>query len=187
MGLQTVLAGIALLVASGLLLLFFVAGNEAADRASNWFFLAFYALMAWTVVEVQRFYGDVNGFVWVVTIVALVALVVLIVSTLGVVLGIVQFTRVAIPTTVAFLVLMVWMLAVSVLIVIEGGLPAALGWFGIGVMAVSLVVVGLAVTDQAMMRGEKTPGPILNAAYGLILVGLTVWIVWLGAASTSVL
>jgi hypothetical protein len=175
-GLQTVLAGIALLVASGLLLLFFVAGNEAADRLSNWFFLAFYALMAWTVVEVQSFYGDVGGFVWVVTIVALVALAVLILSTLGVVLGLVEFTRVAIPTTVAFLVLMVWMLAVSILIVIEGGLPAALGWFGIGVLAVSLV-----------MRGEKTPGPILNAAYGLILVGLTVWIVWLGAASTSAL
>lgn len=182
MGPQTIVAGLALLAAAGLLIYFFATENETADKASNWFFLVFYGLMGWTVVEVHSVYIDVGDIVWVLTLVGLAALVVLFVSTLLIVLELVEFERLAMLTTGAFLVLMLWMLAISILIVTQGALPIALGWLGIGVMAVSLLVVGLAATDRKLMMGEKTPGPLLNTVYGLILVGLTVWIVWLGAA-----
>ena len=52
-------------------------------------------------------------------------------------------------------------------------------------MSVSVLVIGVAATDRELMMGEKTPGPGLNAVYGLILGGLTVWIVWLGAAPVT--
>ena len=185
MGAQTVIAGLALLMATGLLIYFFATENETADKASNWFFLVFYGLMAWTVAEVHRVYVEVGGFVWVLTIVGLAALAVLFVGTLLIVLNVIDFRRVAMVTTGAFLVVMLWMLAISILIVTQGGLPDALGWLGIGVMALGLVVIGVAATDRELMTGEKTPGPGLNAVYGLILVGLTVWIVWLGVAPVT--
>lgn len=184
-GAQTVIAGLALLVAAGLLIYFFATENETADKASNWFFLVFYGLMAWTVVEVHGVYVDVGAFVWVLTIVGLAALTVLFVGTLLIVLNVIDFRRVAMITTGAFLIVMLWMLAISILIVTQGGLPDALGWLGIGVMALSLAVVGIGAIDRQLMMGEKTPGPGLNTVYGLILVGLTVWIVWLGAAPVT--
>lgn len=182
MGPQTIIAGIALLAAAGSLVFFFVTENETADKASNWLFLIFYGLMAWTVVEVHLLYIDVGSFVWVLTVVGITALAVLFVSSLLIVLEVMGFEKVAMVTTVAFLVVMLWMLAISILIVTRGALPAALGWLGIGVMAVSLVVVGFTATDRELIMGEKMPGPALNTVYGLILAGLTVWIVWLGAA-----
>lgn len=185
MGLQTILAGIALLAAAGLLIAFFVTENEIADRASNWFFLVFYGLMGWTIVEVHDVYIDVGSFVWVLTVLGLAATAVLFIGTLLIVFELVDFRRVAMLTTLAFLVLMLWMLSVSVLVVTQGALPAGLGWLGIGVMAVSLIVVGLTATDREMIMGEKMPGPVLNAVYGIILAGLTVWIIWLGAATLT--
>lgn len=182
MGLQTILAGIALLAAAGSLIFFFVTENETADKASNWFFLVFYVLMAWTVIEVHNLYIDVGSFVWVLTVVGMAALAVLFVGTLLIVLDMIGFEKIAMVTTVAFLVVMLWMLAISILIVAQGALPEALGWLGIGVMAISLIVVGFTATDRELMMGEKMPGPALNSVYGLILAGLTAWIVWLGAA-----
>jgi len=185
MGVHTVVAGLAMVVASGFLFYFFATGNENADKASNWFFLVFYGLMAWTVVDVHNFYIGIGNAVWFLTIVGLAALVYLFVGTFLIVLNRIDFRRIALPTTISFLVLMLWMLVVSVLIVTQGGLPTALGWLGIGVMAVSLAVVGFAATDRELLIGEKTPGPVLNGVYGSVLVGLTVWIVWLGASSTT--
>ena len=182
MGVQTILAGVALLVAAGLLIYFFATENETADKASNWVFLVFYGLMAWTVVEVHGVFVGVGEFMWILTIVVLAALTVLFVATLLVVLDLIDFRKVALVTTGAFLILMLWMLAMSILIVTQGGLPTALGWLGIGVMSASLIVIGIAVTDRKLMTGEKTPEPLINVLYGLILVGLTVWIIWLGAA-----
>ncbi len=185
MGPQTIIAGIALLAAAGSLLLFFVTENETADKASNWFFLVFYGLMAWTVVEVHNLYIEVGGFVWVMTVVGLAALAVLFVGSLLLVLEMIGFEKVAMLTTVAFLVVMAWMLTVSILIVTQGALPVTLGWLGIGVMAVSLIVVGFTATDREMLLGEEMPGPALNTVYGLVLAGLTAWIVWLGTAPVT--
>ena len=187
MGSQTIIAGLALLVAAGLLIFFFVTENETADKASNWFFLVFYGLMAWTVVEVHSVYVDIGAAVWVLTIAGLAALAVLFVGTLLIVLDLIDFRKVAMITTGAFLIVMLWMLAVSILIVSRGGLPNPLGWLGIGIMSASLLVIGVAATDRELIMGEKTPGPGLNALYGLIFVGLTVWIVWLGAARVTTL
>jgi hypothetical protein len=181
-GASAVLAGVSLLVASGLLIVFFVTENETADRASNWAFTGFYAFMAWTVVEVHRFYVDEAGWVWAATIVALVVLAFLFVAQLAIVLGRVDFRSVAIATTVGFVVILLWMLATSVVIITQGGLPEALGWFGVGVITLSVVVIGASAIDRELILGEKTPGPVMNALYGLVLVGLTAWLIWLGLA-----
>ncbi|HEY5578747.1 MAG TPA: hypothetical protein VIL12_03540 [Acidimicrobiia bacterium] len=180
MGVPTILAGIALLAAAGLLLVFFATENETADKVSNWFFLAFYALMAWTVVEVHQQYVGQAALTWLLTVAALGALGVLFVTTLLVVLGRIDFRRIAMLSTVAFLVLLLWMLGVSILIIAEGGLPTALGWLGVGIMTVSLILVGYVATDRELLRGEKTPGAVLNVLMGLVLIGVTVWVVWLG-------
>ena len=181
MGVPTVVAGITLLVAAGLLVVFLATENETAEKASNWFFLTFYALMGWTVVEVHQQFVEQAALTWLLTVAALGALGVLFVTTLLVVLGRIDFRRIAMLSTVAFLVLVVWMLGVSILIITEGGLPTALGWLGVGVMTLSLILVGYVAADSELVRGEKTPGPMLSVLLGLVLLGLTVWLVWLGA------
>ncbi len=185
MGVAAVLAGVSLFVASGLLIVFFVTENETADRASNWVFVAFYVLMVWTVIEVHRFYVDEAAWVWAATVVALVVLVLLFVTQLLIVLGRLDFRRVAIATTIGFVVILLWMLATSVLVISEGGLPEALGWFGIGVITIAVVVIGISATDRELIMGEKTPGPVVNVLYGLVLLGLTAWLIWLGAATPT--
>lgn len=185
MGIVTVLAGVALFAASGLLIVFFVNQSETADRAANWFFLAFYVLMAWSAIEVHRFYADSAGYTWILTVVVVAALTTSFVSTLLVVAGRVPFTRVATPTTVGFLVLMLWMLAVSILILTKGGLTEGLGWLGVATMTLGLLVVGGLSTDREMLTGEKVPGKGVLGFFVVILVGLTTWIIWLGLAATT--
>lgn len=182
MGPQTIVAGLALFVASALLIYFFVTQNEAADTASNWFYLVFYALMAWTVVDVHRFFVDDVSAIWLMTIVALTDLTVLFVSTLLIVLKRIAFGSVGIVMTAGFLVLMVWMFLASVIVIVKGGMPAALGWFGVAVLMTAVTVVLVTARDRELMVGDKIPGRGLSLVYGAVLVGLTVWIVWLGAA-----
>ncbi len=128
MGIVTVVAGFTMLVAAGLLTIFFINQNETADRASNWFFLLFYALMTWAALDVHRFYVEAAGYTWVLTVVVVAALATLFILTVFVVSGRIPFERVAMVSTFGFVVLMLWMLGVSVLILTKGGLPETLGW-----------------------------------------------------------
>ena len=160
MGWYAVAAGIGLLAAAGLLLTFFVTGNEAADAISNWVFLIFYVLMAWTMVGLHRLYATRLPVVWVLTLVGLVAV-------------------------VAFGGILVWMTGVSILVLVDGGLPTALAWLGVGVAVVTAVTLGAFAADRELLRGTRRPGPVLNAVSGVILLGLAGWIVWLGLAPTA--
>ncbi|MFV1962584.1 MAG: hypothetical protein ACC654_10120 [Acidimicrobiia bacterium] len=45
-----------------------------------------------------------------------------------------------------------------------------------------VAVIGLIATDPELMKGDKTPGPAMNTLYGLVLLGLTSWLIWLGLA-----
>ncbi len=182
MGAVTVLAGVALAAAAILLMVFFVTESEAADKASNWFFLAFYLFMAWTVREVHQLYETNVSLMWLFTIAALAVLVFQFVTTLLIVLGRLDFRRIALASTLTWIVLLLWMLGISIVIVVEGLLPSALGWLGIGVISFSIVVLAFLTRDRELLQGEKTPSPLTNVAFGLILVGLTTWIIWLGLA-----
>jgi hypothetical protein len=182
MGAAAIIAGITLVLGAGLLIVFFATENATADRASNWFFAAFYAAMAWTVVDVNRLYAPDVPVMWVATVITLVVLAFLFVTALLFVLGRLDFTKVAIPVTLGFVVVLLWMLAASVVIVVQGVLPVALGWFGVAVIAVAIVAVALSATDREVLTGEKVPAPGITALFGVVLVGLAAWLVWLGVA-----
>ena len=94
-------------------------------------------------------------------------------------------TTMPLVMTVGFLVLMLWMLLVSVVVILKGGLPSALGWFGVVVLLSAVIVVLFTSRDRELMMGDKIPSRALSVVYGAVLVGLTVWIVWLGAAPVS--
>ena len=185
MGVSAVLAGVSLFLASGLLIAFFVTENETVDRASNWLFVVFYVFMGWTMIEVHGLYVDVAAWAWVLTLIGVAVLAFLLVVQVLVALGGLDFRRVAIATTVGFVVILLWMLGASILIVAEGRLPTALGWLGVAVIGAAMVVLGISATDRELMMGEQTPGPLINALYGLVLVGVSVWLFWLGLATVT--
>ncbi len=185
MGVSAILAGVSLLAAAGLLMTFFATDSEIADRASNWFFLAFYGLAIWAMVEAHRFYVGQAAWMWALTIIGVVAAAVSFVLTLMVLTGRVDFTRVAVLNTLTFVAVLVWMLGVSILILVEGGLPTALGWFGVGVMTVSGIVVASLAADRDLMTGARRPGAVMNTVFAIILLGLVSWLLWLGLAETS--
>ncbi len=185
MGTTTAVAGIALLIASILLLTFFVRQSEVADRAANWFFLAFYGLMAVGAGGVHGFYAGTTAWMWIPTIGVIGVLAVQFAATVLVLSGRTTFEKVALVSTLGFVVLMLWMLAVSILVLTQGGLPRGLGWLGVVTMSIGAIVIGAVTTDRELVTGAKMPGKALMALFVPILLGMTTWIVWLGVAPTT--
>ena len=174
-------AGIAFGTAMGLLLAFFVTGNRTADRWSNVAFLIFYAAAALVAYDVGRRYGGQSLFVWLITAVSLSALAVLFISQLLVLIGAIDFRRVAIPQTIGFAVYILWVLAASVFALAFGG-QTAVAWLGVAAVAVSLGVLLWLARDPAVIRGDRplSRGQITLSV--LPFLGITAWLIALGLA-----
>ncbi len=177
-----VLAGVFFALALTLLVVFFMAKSELADRLSNWAFLGFEILMIPMIVEIHRRYVDHTALTWVATVIGMAAMVVLIVSGLLVVAGRVTFPQVAIPQTAAFAAFTLWMGATSWFALGFGGLPAALGWLGLAAIVVSLGAIAWMVRDRALVRGERDPTRPEMAMSVVPFVALAAWLIWLGAS-----
>jgi len=164
-----------------LLTLFFVRKNEAADRASN--VVAIPALIAIGVsmgAVLDRFAEDVPVVASVVTGIGLLAVTVNLGLTVALVLEAVPFPRIAMPATLSWAVLFLWIGAASVLIVAEGRLPAWLGWIGIGTIAYAIALLAVIMRNPEVRTGVGVPSRAQMAAGAPILVLIPLWFVLLG-------
>ena len=174
-----VIAGIAFGAAMGLLLTFFVTGSRTADRWSNVAFLIFYAAAALVSYDTGQRYGAQAGLVWIVTAVSLGSLAVLFVSPLRVLVGTLDFRRVAIPQTVGFAIYILWILAASIFALAFGGQPTV-AWLGIAAVAVSLAVLLWFARDPAVIRGDRALSRGESAISVLPFLGITAWLIAVG-------
>lgn len=182
MALIGVLAGVALAAALSLLVAFFVAKSQLADRLSNWAFLAFEILSVPVILEIHRRYVDQAAFTWVFTLAGLAAMAVLVVTGVLIVAGRVEFARVSYAQTGAFAMWLVWVAGTGYLVLAHGGLPVGLGWLALGAVVVGLGVIGWMSRDRALVRGEKTPTRTQMFLSTVPFIGLVGWLIWLGAS-----
>ena len=176
-------AGILLLVSWSLLVVFFVAKSEAADRASNW--VGIPTLIAIGVAMgavLDRYAAQAPVLVSAVTAIGLLAVVVNLVLTMALVLRRVTFERIAIPVTAAWAVLFAWVGAASGFILGYGTLDRWLGWLGVATVAYLLVLLAYVMRDPEVRRGTGMPPKAEMIAGVPVLLALPAWFVCLGLA-----
>jgi len=167
----------------GLLVTFFMTGNARADRLSNVFFLAFYALAAAAAWGIHLRYVESSALVWVATAAVLVVLAALFVSQALVLAGRIEFRRVAVLQTVAFSVYILWILASSLLALAYGVPPAWLGWLGVAAVVAGLAVLAWFARDPALIKGDRNPDRLESALATIPFVAIAAWLIALGLVS----
>jgi hypothetical protein len=172
-------AALAFGAALGLLAAFFATGNARFDRLAEWAFVAFALLAIPTMVAVAGHLPADSLLTPLATVIGIVGALGLGLVELLVTLGIVDFRRIGAPATAAFLAVLVWIGAVSILAIAGGSLPAGLGWLGLASIAVAIVIVGLIVRTPGVLRGEREPSRPLAMSFGVPMAGIVAWMLWL--------
>ena len=176
-------AGAAVAFGAALFLLaaFFATGNAWLDRLAEWAFVAFALLAVPTILAVASRLPADAIVTPVATAVGIAGDVGLGLAELLITLHLVDFRRIGAPATVAFLAILVWIGAVSILAIGGGSLPAGLGWLGLGSITVAIVLVGAIVRTPGVLRGDREPSRPLAIAFGAPMAGIVVWMLWLAA------
>ena len=180
MGWLAIATGVLFGAALAFLTAFFFTKNERFDRVAEWCFVLFVLGAIPTMLSVARLFRDGGPVVPIATAIGIVSVAVVGIAELGTTLRLVDFRRVAPIVTVAFLGFLVWIGIVSVLIVTQGRLPAALGWLGIAAIVLGIAIVGWITRQPGVMGGDREParGPMI--ALVIPMAGIVGWLVLLG-------
>jgi len=180
MGLLVIGAGLAFGAAIAFLAAFFRTKVERYDRIAEWAFVVFALLGIPAMVGTAWRLADGGSLVGWATVLGGGGVLGLGVGELGSVLGRVDFRRIAPAMTAGFLLFLVWIGAMSGVILATGDLPAALGWLGVGSIILGMAIVLWIMRDPAVRRAERDPGTTGLMLFFVPLVGLVSWMVWLG-------
>ena len=177
-------AGAALAFGAGLVLLatFFATRNARFDRLAEWAFVGFAILSIPTLPAVADRLPAGSVVTPVVTAIGLAGAVGLGLAELLVTVGAVDFRRIGPAATLAFCAYLTWIGAVSVVAILGGRLPAALGWLGLASIVVAAVLVAAIVRTPGVLRGEREPSRTLSMAFGLPMLGIVAWMLWLAGS-----
>jgi hypothetical protein len=128
-------AGVLFGLALALLAAFFVTHDRRLDRASEWAFVGFAVLAIPTMLDVAGRLEVEGPAVPILTAMGVLGAAVVGLGELAMTVGLIDYRRVAVPLTIAFLAVLGWIGLASLLIVVGGGLPPAivvwmvwLGW-----------------------------------------------------------
>ena len=173
-------AGLAFGGALTLLATFFATKNERFDRVAEWLFVAFAALAIPVIVAVAGRLTSEGPTVGIVSGVGIVGVAIVGLGELGSSLKLVDFRRIAPAMTIGFLAFLAWIGAVSILTITGGGLPASLGWFGLGTIAIGITIVLWIVRVPGVITGEREPKPGQMTVFFVPMAGIVAWMIWLG-------
>ncbi len=68
----------------------------------------------------------------------------------------------------------------SALTVLRGGFPTLLGWLGLASILFGVAVIGWIAREPGVLSGEREPARAPMTAFFVPLVGIVLWMVWLG-------
>jgi hypothetical protein len=169
-------------LAQGLLGAFFATKNPRFDRAAELSFVAFGALAIPAILEVDQRLAA-GPLTTVVLLLGIVGAAGTGLGELVITLRLIDFRRVAMPITLAFVAFLAWIGGVSLLSVTGTGIPTEIAWLGIAAIAIGVVSIGFIARQPGVITGESAPGTAQVAAMMVALVGIVAWLIWLGAAS----
>lgn len=175
-GIFAVAAGLALAI-SGACLAIFMTDREALGRANDATIALFAVLMIPAVLEVQT--PQAAGAL------AVAGMLVIAVTSGLTAAGRLDWLVSAKIGGVGFAGYIVWLIAACVQALAAGGLPAALGWFGLvtaGLAAITLVVVLRFIKTHGRLFEDADPPTAVRIAPTAAYLCLVVWTVWLGFA-----
>jgi hypothetical protein len=175
-------AGVLFGLAVVLLAAFFRTRDERLDRVATWGFVAF-AVLAIPVMLAVRERTDPSGLAGT----GLAGVGIIGVGMLGLAeaatgLRLVDFRRVAMATTIAFVLFLVWIGGVSLAVVTSSSpaLPVNLGWLGLASILAGIAVIIWIVRQPGVLTGDREPGQLALTLFFLPLAGMVAWLGWLG-------
>jgi hypothetical protein len=101
------------------------------------------------------------------------------VGTLALVLSLVAFPRIALPSTAAWLGVFLWIGAASGLILAYGGVAGWLGWLGVAAIVYAVAIIGFMMRTPEARRGGVPPTAEVAAGLPVLLL-VPAWLVCLG-------
>ncbi len=84
--------------------------------------------------------------------------------------------------TLGFLGFLLWIGATSVLVIVDEGVPSALGWLGLASIASGIAIIAWIMRRPGVMRGDVEPGRAGLLAFFVPMAGIVAWMACLGPA-----
>ena len=169
--------------AAVLLATFFATKNDRFDRLAEWLFVVFAGFAIALAVLVQQRLETGSGLAILVTAIGIAGVSVVGLIELLSTLGRINFERYGGLAALGFAGWLAWIAGVSLIGLASGAVPVLLGWLGILVVAVALVVVGRFALDRSLVRGERSPGLAEMAPLLAVFVAVIAWLVWRGVTA----
>jgi hypothetical protein len=182
MGWIAAVAGLAFGCALAFLAAFFATKDERYDRVAEWSFVVFGAAAIPTILAVAGRLSAGGVAIQAATAVGLAGAAATGLGELGLTLRLLDFRRISPLMTVAFLAVLAWIGAASVLILTGGGLPSNLGWLGVVSIVAGVAMVAWIAREPGVMTGQREPGRTKMLVFFVPMIGLVAWMVWLGAS-----
>ena len=185
-GVSAVAAGIVFLISGACIVVFFVSEKEAWGRANDATIALFAALMIPPAVDIYERYAP--GSRWVVgpfTLIGIVGMLVIVVTSGLTAAAKLDWLLSAKIGAAGFSGYLAWMASSCVLIFQRGGLPGALGGFGLVTVGIVGVAVGLTIRFiqvHGRLSGEIQPPVGMWVVFAVAFVSLPVWTIWLGVS-----
>lgn len=181
----TVLAGVTLLVSGASLGVFFWTGRDGWGRTNDATITSWALLMTLAAFEIYTRYGESSR--WVVGTLTASALAgeFVIAATSGLTAAaLLDWRRSARIGAFGFAGFLAWVAGVSGFTFAWGGLPEALAWFGLVVLAVTgaAIVLGVRLARAGALQEPRMPPPAPLAVFTLAFLCLPAWCIWLGLA-----
>lgn len=183
-GVSAVAAGIVFVISGACIVVFFSTDKEAWGRANDATIALFAALMIPPAIEIyERYTPGSRLLVGLPTLLGIVGMLVIVVTSGLTAIAKLDWLLSAKIGVVGFGGFLVWMTAVCVLILRQGGLPEPLAWFGLITVAILGVMVGVSIRFiriNGSFSGEVRPPVGMWIAFGIAFLCLPAWTVWLG-------
>ena len=175
-------AGILFGVSVGGIALFLRTNDERLDHIAEWAFVAFGIVSSVLILSASGHLDAIGPVATGRTVLGVAAVVAVGLGELGTAIRIVDYRRIASLVAAGFFAFLIWIGAVSLLLVASDRrtLPAGLGWLGLAAIAVGIVLAGLIVRRPGVMRGDSQPDGRLMVAYVIPAAAIVVWLTWLG-------
>jgi hypothetical protein len=181
-GWVAIAAGVLFGLSVVLLAAFFRTRDERMDVVATWGFVAFAVASVPVMLAARDRIGAGDALVTGITAAGIVGVGVLGLAEAATGLRLIDFRRVALATTIGFVLFLLWIGGLSATIVGSSSpaLTVNLGWLGLASILAGLAVLTWIIRKPGVLTGDAEPSQTAMFTFFLPLAGIIAWLVWLG-------
>jgi hypothetical protein len=180
---MAIAAGVVFGLSLVLLAAFFRTQSTRLDALATWGLVVFALLIIPVMLVVRDRLGQDGAAATALTVAGILGVAVVGLGEAATGLRLVDFRRVAIATTIGFVLFLLWVGGVSAMLVAASNpvLPVTLGWLGLGAIALGIAIMAWIFRTPGVATGDASPNPTAMTAFFVPLAGVVAWLGWLGA------